>query len=155
MALSKVKWFRCCRIKSHCCKYDGVASCCMHERVVVGSKPVVAGSFQLLQDRDYCCRCMLRCCRIILDRYVEGSLQDYNTGAKGSLLRCCGIGTIDAGSFSIATGLRCKCERVATASLLFSYRIATSLPQDQNVAAGSILVVAGSLHGGYKIPILS
>ena len=50
---SKDKWFRCCRIKLHCCRYDGVVSCCKHEGIVMLQNHSYRFVFQLLQDQNY------------------------------------------------------------------------------------------------------
>ena len=60
---SKDRWFRCYRIKLHCCKYDGVVSCCRHEGIVMLQNHSYRFVFQLLQDRRrLCCRIIVVCC---------------------------------------------------------------------------------------------
>ena len=87
---SKDKWFRCYRNKSHCYRYDRVASCCRHERVISGSFPVAVRSlfrhcrFVLVTTRLF--HTSLRIpsfprCYMIVAVYAAGSSPSIATGS--------------------------------------------------------------------------
>ena len=83
---SKIKWFRCCGNKTHCCRYDGVASCYRHER---GRCRIISRCCRfvtLLQvdERDCCCKiAMLQDCYFVAAGSFL-SLHNHSTLAWGS-----------------------------------------------------------------------